>query len=124
LAQRLPPGELAEAEPALGAWLATSLEAEPPAPAVQPKDAAYAALLEGMDEEVNATLLAASDASASAAARTRAAKRYADAVRADPTAAAAEERLLVLAAESIERSDEATMIEPLEELTATVRSEE
>src|SRR5256886_10980160 len=119
-ARPLPPGELADAEPALGAWLATSLDAEPPAPAAQPNEAAYAALLEGMDEEVNATLLAASDAGASAAARTRAAKRYVDAVRADPTAAAAEERLLVLAAESIERSDEATMIEPLEELTAIV----
>src|SRR5260221_29777 len=116
----LGPGALPEAEPALATWLATSLDAEPPGPSAQPNETAYAALLEGMDEEVNATLLAASDASGSAAARTRAAKRYVDAVRADPTAAAAEERLLVLAAESIERSDEAAMIEPLEELTAIV----
>ena len=119
-AQPLAPGALPEAESALSAWLATSLDAEPPASSAQPNEPAYAALLEGMDEEVNATLLAASDALGSAAARMRAAKRYVDAVRADPTAAAAEERLLVLAAESIERSDEAAMIEPLEELTAIV----
>jgi Tfp pilus assembly protein PilF len=114
----LGPGALPEAEPALAAWLATSLDSEPPQPTAQPNEAAYAALLEGMDEEVNATLLSASDAGGAAAARTRASKRYLDAMRADPSATAAEERLLVLAAESIERADEATMIEPLEELTA------
>ena len=73
-----------------------------------------------MDEEVNATLLAASDGRGSAEARTRAAKRHVDAVQADPTATAAEEGLLVLAAESIERGDESKMIEPLEEVTAIV----
>jgi len=116
-AQPLASGTLADGEPALAAWLATSLEAEPPGASVQPNEAAYAALLEGMDEEVNATLLSASDASGAAAARTRASKRYLDAMRADASATAAEERLLVLAAESIERADESTMIEPLEELT-------
>ena len=113
----LPPGELPTAESSLVAWLATSLETSVPAGSVLPNEAAYAALLEGMDEEMNATLLAASDAGGSAGARRRAAKRFLDAMRADPSATAAEERLLVLAAESIERGDEATMIEPLEELT-------
>jgi len=120
LAEPLGPGALPGAEDALARWLAASLETGAPAAPALPNEAAYAALLEGMDEEVNATLLAASDASGSAAARGRAATRYVDAMRADPTAAAAEERLLVLAAESIERGDEAGMIEPLEELTAIV----
>jgi len=120
-AEPLGPGALPDAEGALARWLAASLETVAPASPALPNEAAYAALLEGMDDEVNATLLAASDAGGSAAARARAAKRYVDAVRADPTAAdAAEERLLVLAAESIERSSEAAMIEPLEELTAIV----
>jgi Tfp pilus assembly protein PilF len=78
---------------------------------------AYAAVLEGMDDEVSATLLATSDTSRAGEARVRAATRYLGALRADPAASAAEERLLVLAAESLERGDEATFVEPLEALT-------
>ncbi|HEV2010084.1 MAG TPA: tetratricopeptide repeat protein [Candidatus Limnocylindria bacterium] len=110
-------GALAEAEPALTAWLARALAADPPPPGALMDETAYAALLEGMDEEVTATLLAASDAVRAGAARIRAATRYLDALRTDPSATAAEERLLVLAAESLERGDEATFVEPLETLT-------
>jgi tetratricopeptide (TPR) repeat protein len=117
LAHPIPSGALGEAEPALATWLATALGTEPP-PAVAPiAEPAYAAVLEGMDEEVNATLLAASDAPRAGEARVRAAARFLEALRADPTASAAEERLLVLAAESLERGDEATFVEPLETLT-------
>ena len=117
LAHPIGPGALAGAEPALATWLAAALEAPAPAPATPMAEPAYAALLEAMDEEVNATLLSASDAGAAAQARARAAARYLDALRADPSATQAEERLLVLAAESLERSDEATFVEPLETLT-------
>ncbi|MHB8631785.1 MAG: tetratricopeptide repeat protein, partial [Candidatus Limnocylindria bacterium] len=113
-----PTGTLHESEPAVAQWLAGALGTTAPAggpPAAN--EAAYAALLEGMDDEVSATLLAASDARGSAEARARAVRRYLDAIGADPTASAAEERLLVLAAESLERGDEATFVGPLEMLT-------
>jgi len=117
LAYQIGPGALAGAEPALAEWLATALGTDAP-PAVPPMaEPGYAALLEGMDEEVNATLLSASDARAAGEARLRAAARYLDALRADRAATPAEERLLVLAAESLERGDEATFVEPLETLT-------
>ena len=117
LAHPIEPGALAGAEPALASWLATALGTDPPKPAPPTAEPAYAALLEGMDEEVNATLLSASDPRAADEARGRAAARYLDALRADPSATPAEERLLVLAAESLERGDEATFVEPLESLT-------
>jgi Tfp pilus assembly protein PilF len=118
LSRPIEPGGLPAAEPALADWLATALAVEGPA-AGPPMmtEPAYAALLEGMDDEVNATLLTASDAGRAGDARLRAATRYLDALRADPSASAAEERLLVLAAESLERGDEATFVEPLESLT-------
>jgi Tfp pilus assembly protein PilF len=118
LSRPIEPGALPAAEPALADWLATALAVEGPAagPPMM-SEPAYAALLEGMDDEVNATLLTASDAGRSGDARLRAAARYLDALRADPSASAAEERLLVLAAESLERGDEATFVEPLESLT-------
>jgi len=117
LAHPIPAGGLAESEPALAAWLAASLEVDAPPSVPSMNEPAYAALLEGMDEEVSATLLAASDPPNAAGARARAATRYLEALRADPSATAAEERLLVLAAESLERGDEATFVEPLETLT-------
>ena len=117
LAHQIPAGGLPEAEPALAAWLAASLEVDAPPSLPSMNEAAYAALLEGMDEEVNATLLAASDPPTAAGARARASTRYLEALRADPSASAAEERLLVLAAESLERGDEATFVQPLETLT-------
>ena len=117
LAHPIGPGALAGTEPALAGWLAAALETDPPKPAPPIAEPAYAALLEGMDEEVNATLLSASDARGASDARRRAATRYLDALRGDRAATAAEERLLVLAAESLERGDEATFVEPLEMLT-------
>jgi tetratricopeptide (TPR) repeat protein len=117
LAHPIGPDALAAAEPALARWLATALDTDLPTMSPAMAEAAYAALLEGMDEEVNATLLSASDAVAAGEARGRAAARFLDAVRADPSASAAEERLLVLAAESLERGDEATFVGSLEVLT-------
>jgi tetratricopeptide (TPR) repeat protein len=117
LVHPIAPSALAEAEPAVATWLATTLGADVPTPTSSMTEPAYAALLEGMDEEVNATLLTASDARGAGEARGRAATRYLDALRADPSATAAEERLLVLAAESLERGDEATFVGPLETLT-------
>ena len=114
-------GRLHQAEPALAAWLAGALGAQAPGgPEPAANEAAYAAILEGMDEEVNATLLATSDPRSAAEAQGRAAGRYLDAVRADPGSAVAQERLLVIAAESLERGDEATFVEPLEDLSALV----
>ncbi|HEX6062321.1 MAG TPA: tetratricopeptide repeat protein [Candidatus Limnocylindria bacterium] len=117
LAHPIDPGALARAEPALASWLATALDTDAPPPAPAMAEGVYAALLEGMDEEVNATLLSASDVGAAGEARGRAAARYLAALRAEPAATPAEERILVLAAESLERGDEATFVEPLETLT-------
>jgi Flp pilus assembly protein TadD len=114
-------GSLHEVEPALAGWLAEALGAEAPVlaePAAN--EPAYAAILEAMDEEVNATLLAASDPAGASGARGRAAAKYLEAVRADAGSTVAEERLLVIAAESLERGDEAAFVEPLEDLTALV----
>jgi tetratricopeptide (TPR) repeat protein len=116
LSRPIGPGALPDAEPALAAWLAATLGTDPPPADAPVSEPAYTALLEGMDDEVNATLVA-SDAGRAAEARLRAAARYLDSLRADPSASAAEERLLVLAAESLERGDEAMFVEPLETLT-------
>jgi tetratricopeptide (TPR) repeat protein len=118
LAWPIASGALPEAETALATWLATRLAADIPAAAPAMTEPAYAAILEGMDEEVNATLLAASDPNGAGEARARAAARYLEAVRSDPGSTVAEERLLVLAAESLERGDEAAFVELLEDLTA------
>ena len=116
----IPPGGLPDAEQILATWLAASLGADAPAAPPLPTEPAYAALLEGMDEEVNATLLAASDPAGSRAASVRAAERYLDALRADASATVAEDRLLVLAAGSIERGEERTFVDPLERLIEIV----
>jgi tetratricopeptide (TPR) repeat protein len=117
----IPDGTLHLVEARLARWLAGALGTTAPAVAEPAgNEAAYAAILEAMDEEVNATLLADGDAAGAAAARSRAAARYLDAVRADQTATIAEERLLVLAAESLERGDEASFLEPIEDLSAAV----
>ena len=66
----IPEAALHQAEPALAAWLAAALGAEvPAAPDPAANEPAYAAILEGMDEEVNATLLAASDPNGAGEAR-------------------------------------------------------
>lgn len=120
LAHPVADGGLPDAEVAAASWLAAALGADPPPASAAIGETAYAAVLEAMDDEVNATLLAASDARRADDARARAAARYIDALRAEPSAVAAEERLLVLAAESLERGDERTFVGPLEALTEVV----
>jgi tetratricopeptide (TPR) repeat protein len=73
-----------------------------------------------MDEEVDATLLRQSDAQRAAASLQAALDRYLDAARADPGSDLSEERILVLAAESIERADVTRELNALETLT-TIR---
>jgi len=114
------PGTLATAEPALARWLARAVGATVTSGSDAPtaaNETAYAALLEGMDEEVTATLLRQSDPAGGDAAIGRALERYLAALTADPEAAPAEERLLVLAAESLERGDIGRQIRALEDLT-------
>ncbi|HEV8229520.1 MAG TPA: tetratricopeptide repeat protein [Candidatus Limnocylindria bacterium] len=114
------PGTFATAETALARWLArtvaarTTSDLDTPAAA---NDAAYAALLQGMDEEVTATLLRQSDPAGADQALERALAELVDAVIADPECAAAEERMLVLAAESLDRGQIAVHIRALESLT-------
>ena len=100
------PDELHRAEPEMAAWLADALEIPPPG--LQPETAnesAYRALLAGLEDETDATLLRAGDPIAAEAARGRAFDQYVTAVQLDPGSLRAEDRLLVLAAESIERGD-------------------
>jgi tetratricopeptide (TPR) repeat protein/TolB-like protein len=114
------PGTLATAEPALARWLARAVGATLPAGADAPaaaSETAYAALLEGMDEEVSATLLRESDRAGADEAIGRALERYLATLQADPENAAAEERLLVLAAESLERGDIERQVRALEDLS-------
>ncbi len=114
------PGTLATAEHALARWLARAVGAtggaDMDAPAAA-NETAYAALLEGMDEEVSATLLRQSDPAGTEAAIGRALERYLVAIGADKECAAAEERVLVLAAESLERDDISRQVRALEDLT-------
>jgi tetratricopeptide (TPR) repeat protein/TolB-like protein len=114
------PGTLATAEPALARWLAravgVTLVAGSDAPAAA-NETAYAALLEGMDEEVTSTLLRQSDPGGADDAIGRALERYAAALSADVECAPAEERILVLAAESIELGDVGRQVRALEDLT-------
>ena len=105
---RIPAGELQRAEGEIARWLLKTLGVTATTPADGPataNEAAYAALLEGMDEEVDATLLRPSDAARADASLRTALERYVDAARADTTSDLAEVRILVLAAESLERSD-------------------
>jgi Tfp pilus assembly protein PilF len=109
------PNELHRAEPALAEWLAVALGV--PAPGVEPETAnepSYQALLAGLEDETNATLLRAGDPSAADAARADAFDEYVAAVRLDPDSPRAEDRLLVLAAESVERGDEERAARALE----------
>lgn len=113
-------GTLATAEPALARWLARGVGATLPtgsdAPAAA-NETAYAALLEGMDEEVTATLLRQNDPAGAEEAIGRALERYLAALGADQECAPAEERILVLAAESLERGDIERQVRALEDLT-------
>ena len=111
------PGELHRAEPALAAWLAETLGV--PAPGLDPETAnepSYQAFLAGLENETNATLLRAGDQDAADAARSRAFEDYAAAITLDPESTRAEDRLLVLAAESVERGDEDRAARALEDV--------
>ena len=115
-------GELHRAEPALAAWVASNAggsagpRSEAPELANEP---AYLAFLEGLDEEVNATLLRQSDDAASLQARARAFAHFGTAIRGDPSSDRAEERVVVLAAESVERGDDERAIASLEDAIGT-----
>ena len=111
------PDELHRAEPALAAWLAEALGV--PGPGLEPETAnepSYQALLAGLEEETNATLLRAGDPAAADAARAHAFDEYVAAIQLDPESARAEERLLVLAAESVELGDEERAAHALDEV--------
>jgi Tfp pilus assembly protein PilF len=111
------PDELHRAEPALAAWLAEALGV--PTPALAPETAnepSYQALLAGLEDETNATLLRAGDPSAADAARADAFDEYVLAIQLDPDSLPAEDRLLVLAAESVERGDEERAARALEDV--------
>jgi Tfp pilus assembly protein PilF len=110
------PDELHRAEPALANWLAQVLGV--PAPGLTPETAnepSYQAFLAGLEDETNATLLREGDPSAAAAARARAFDEYVAAIQLDPESLRAEDRLLVLAAESVERGDEDRAARSLED---------
>src|SRR5437016_2069240 len=111
------PDELHRAEPTLAAWLAEALGV--PAPGLAPETAnepSYQAFLAGLEDETNATVLRAGDPSAASQARARAFDEYADAIKLDPESVRAEDRLLVLAAESVERGDEDRAARSLEDV--------
>jgi Tfp pilus assembly protein PilF len=113
---RVAPDELHRAEPALAAWLAEALEVPPPALAPETaNEPSYQALVAGLDDETNATLLRAGDPSAADAARERAFGSYVAAIKLDPDSLCAEDRLLVLAAESVESGDEERAARSLED---------
>ena len=116
------PGALQDVERDLAAWLASTLGVDVAAPAPPPttEEDAYVALLEAMDEEVNATLLRSSDPALADASLRVALAGYVAAAKADPSSDAPEERVLVIAAESLERGAVADEIAALEELV-TVR---
>jgi len=111
------PDELHRAEPALAAWLAVALGV--PAPALEPEtsnEPSYRSLLAGLEDETDATLLRAGDPIAADAARGRAFDEYVTAIQRDPESVRAEDRLLVLAAESVERGDEERAARALEDV--------
>lgn len=113
------PDELQLVEPGVASWLGGALGLElaaAGAPAVA-TEVAYAALLLGMESELNAVLLASGSADAAAAAKLEALEHYAACVREDPSSDAAEQRLLVMSAESLGSGLEAAHAAALETLT-------
>ena len=112
--------ELHRAEPALAAWVAEALGV--PAPGLEPEtsnEPAYQMLLAGLEDETDATLLRTGDPIAADAARGRAFDEYVAAIQLDPESLGAEDRLLVLAAESVERGDEERGARALEDVIET-----
>ena len=123
LERAVPPGALGLLEPEVAQWLAqatkVSIARDLTTPAVA-NETAYAALLEAMDAEVDATVLRESDAQASWAALTRAVNGYATAARADTSSPLIEERVLVLAATAME-NDLQRLVEPALDALAETR---
>jgi Tfp pilus assembly protein PilF len=113
----VPADELHRAEPDLATWLAEALGVPPPRPEPEAaNEPSYQAFLAGLENETNATLLRAGDPIAADAARAAAFDEYVLAVQRDPDSAPAEERLVVLAAESVERGDEERATRALEDV--------
>src|SRR2546429_2010145 len=112
-------GALHLLEDEIGTWLARAVHApswvDTMVPAIG-NDEAYTAVLEAMDEEVNATLLRTSDAARADEALHDALARYLDAARSDPESSVPEERILVLAAQSLERGSVTHEMHALESL--------
>jgi len=111
------PDELHRAEPSLAAWLAEALGVQPPG--LEPETAnepSYRAFLAGLEDETDETLLRAGDPSAADAARAHAFDEYVAAIQLDPGSLHAEDRILVLAAESFERGDEDRAARSLEDV--------
>ncbi len=107
----------------IAAWVVSALRVTPSVDLATPpteNEAAYVALLEAMDEEVNATLLRPSDPTRARETLRAALGRYVEAARADPSSDIPEERVLVVAAESLERGDVTHEVHALEQLV-TVR---
>ena len=119
----LPAGTLQSAEGDLATWLVRALGVEVSTDLATPpmaNESGYVALLEAMDEEVNATLLRPSEPARARDSLRRALAGFIDAARADPASDTPEERLLVVAAESLERGEIADEVRALEELV-TIR---
>ena len=117
------PKELHRAEPAVASWLAETLGV--PAPGLEletSNEPSYQALLAGLEDETDATLLRAGDPIAADAARARAFDEYVKAIQLDPKSLRAEDRLLVLAAESVERGDEDRAARALDDVIETKTS--
>ena len=115
------PGELPLVEPDVQAWLGGALGLElaaERAPAAA-TEAAYAELLLGMESELNAALLASGSADGAAAAKLEALEHYAASVREDPSSDTAEQRLLVMSAESLGSGLEAAHAAALETVSET-----
>ena len=111
------PDELHRAEPAIAVWLAEALGVAVPGLAPETaNEQSYQAFLAGLEAETDATLLREGDPEAADAARSRAFGDYVAAIQLDPESMRAEDRLLVLAAESVERGDEDRAARSLEDV--------
>lgn len=116
LDREVPTGTLQLVEQDLAAWLTSALNAEISGSMAPPtsNEESYAALLEGMDHEVDATLVAPSDRGGSERSILEAAAAYGRSVTAHPGSEIAEERLLVIAAGAVEREDPQLLVPVLE----------
>jgi len=120
LEHRVPAGGLHLVEGAVAGWLAGALGIEATTDlsgAGVANEAACGALLEGMDAEVDVTLLRASDLGSARSALLAAASAYTTSIRADPASTVVEDRILVMGAAAIEHDEQAFVLDALEALT-------